>query len=51
MTLDVRLASARDLAWLVEHDRHISPEWMAHCVDRAECWVAESNGQLIGWLR
>lgn len=51
MTLDVRPAVRGDLAWLIDHDKHISPEWMAHCVDHAECWVAEADGRLIGWLR
>jgi GNAT superfamily N-acetyltransferase len=51
MTRSVRLATASDLAWLVERDKYISPDWMAHCIDHAECWVAEADGELIGWLR
>ena len=51
MTLDVRLASARDIVWLGDHDQYVSREWMVRCVEQAECWVAEADGELIGWLR
>ena len=51
MTLEVRLAEARDVDWLVDHDQHVSPEWIARCVEHSECWIAEADGELIGWLR
>ena len=47
----IRAATASDLPWLAEHDRHIGADEVSESVRRGRILLAEQDGQTIGWLR
>jgi hypothetical protein len=51
MNLEVRLANPADLDWLIDQDRHVSPDWVRRCVAADEILVASLDGALVGFLR
>jgi GNAT superfamily N-acetyltransferase len=51
MSLEVRPANPADLDWLIDHDHHVSPDWLRRCVAAEEILVASLDGDLVGFLR
>ncbi len=51
MTIEVSLATRAHVDWLMDHDRHISPDWVRRCVAADEVLVACLDGALAGYLR
>ncbi len=49
--VQIRMAVAEDLSWLVSHDRRIPPEVQAAKVSAQEVLLAERGGQRVGLLR
>lgn len=49
--MDIRAANPDDLPALREHDRHISARELEHSVRLGRIYVAENQGQFLGWLR
>ena len=47
----IRCATARDIPWLEEHDRHIGAEALRDAVAQGRILLAEDDGQPVGWLR
>lgn len=45
------MASADDLDWLAEHDRHIAREALKESVTARRVLIAEKDGGRVGWLR
>ena len=46
----IRRAHSEDLSWLLEHD-DASEDWIGRCIAFGEYFVAEQNGELVGFLR
>lgn len=51
MNIRIRCADSLHIAWLVEHDRHVSEPWVRRCVSLGEYWVAQRDESLAGFLR
>ena len=49
--MTIRPANLSDLAVLVQHDHHISPEELAQLIHLSRISVAEEDGTFLGWLR
>lgn len=49
--MNIRLAKVEDLETLHNYDRHVSRQELANSVSLNRVYVAEENGQVIGWLR
>lgn len=49
--MTIRFADNSDLEFLISHDRHISENELRRIVSINRVYIAEENGQLIGWLR
>lgn len=47
----IRPASGRDLDFLLQHDRHITPTVWARVVEEGRALVLEEDQELRGWLR
>ena len=47
----IRPATAADLSFLAEHDRHVTPAEMDNCIRLGRILLMEGNGERIGWLR
>ena len=46
----VRRGRSEDRPWLIEHD-DASEAWISRCVQHGEYFVAEKDGELVGFLR
>ncbi len=46
----VRRGRSEDLPWLIEHD-DASEDWIKRCIEFEEYFVAERDGELVGFLR
>lgn len=46
----VRRGCSEDLPWLTAHD-DVRDDWIKRCIHYGEYFVAEQNGELIGFLR
>lgn len=49
--MKIRTANENDLKWLAAHDTHVSQEELKHLLSLQRVYVAEADGQRIGWLR
>lgn len=49
--MDIRTAKPDDLPTLARHDLHISPRELETSIRRGRVYVAEEQGELLGWLR
>lgn len=49
--MDIRTAKLDDLPTLKQHDRHISAQELEHSVHLGRIYLAEEQGEFIGWLR
>jgi ribosomal protein S18 acetylase RimI-like enzyme len=49
--MTVRIATTEDEGFLVAHRRHIAADLMRAKVASRQVYVAESNGQIVGWAR
>jgi GNAT superfamily N-acetyltransferase len=49
--MTIRPAIPSDLAVLVQHDHHISPEELENLIRLGRICVAEEDGTFLGWLR
>lgn len=47
----IRLATAADIAVLAEHDRHITHANLLDAINQNRIYIAESDGEFVGWLR
>ena len=47
----IRLATPKDLDFLAEHERLLKRPALAIKIEREEIYVAEHDGQLVGWAR
>ena len=47
----IRFAENKDLDLLIQYDRHISDEEIKNSILRDHIYIAEENGQFMGWLR
>ncbi|MBO5208377.1 MAG: GNAT family N-acetyltransferase [Lachnospiraceae bacterium] len=47
----IRLATIEDINNLEEHDKHISKQELENSIRLNRVYVAESNGNFVGWLR
>lgn len=46
----VRRGRSEDSPWLVEHD-DASEHWVGRCIQYGEYFVAEQDGEILGFLR
>jgi ribosomal protein S18 acetylase RimI-like enzyme len=51
MNVHVRTGGRDHLAWLVEHDGHVSPKWVSRCIDLNEYLLAWAGSEIVGFLR
>lgn len=51
MRVDVNLAQASDLAWLAQHDTHVSSDWVASCISAGEYIIAFADDARVAYLR
>lgn len=49
--MDIRTAKPDDLPTLAQHDRHISPRELETSIRLGRVYIAEEQGELLGWLR
>ncbi len=49
--MNIRMATADDEDFLIANQRHISAELMKEKIARREVYVAEVDGQILGWAR
>lgn len=49
--MNIRHAKNKDIELLIRYDRHISKQEMEKSILWNRIYIAEENGQLIGWLR
>lgn len=47
----IRFATIEDINNLEEHDKHISKQELENSIRLNRVYVAESNGNFVGWLR
>ena len=48
----VRKCTSHDRDWLSAHDIHVAgPEWVARCINLGEYYIAEMDGEPVGFLR
>lgn len=49
--MTIRLATIADLAVLAENDRHITHANLLDAISHNRIYIAEADGELVGWLR
>lgn len=49
--MDIRFAENKDIELLIQYDKHISKEEIKNSIRRNRIYIAEDNGQFVGWLR
>jgi len=49
--MKVRHANGDDLAWLLEHDRHVDDAWTSRCIAADEYLICEVAGTRAGFMR
>ena len=49
--MEIRPAAPKDISTLKQYDRHISEQELKISVSLGRVYVAEGQGQLVGWLR
>ena len=47
----IRHAEVNDLAWLIDHDDHISEDVLKKKIDSSEVYIVQIEDRLVGWLR
>lgn len=47
----IRLATKRDIDFLVQHDRHLTPSFMLDKIHRNEVYIIECQSEPVGWAR
>ncbi len=47
----IRYAEKTDIDALAALDKHVSPEELKHIIECRRVLIAESNGEICGWLR
>lgn len=49
--MQIEIAAKQDLAFLKDHDRHISAEELEYALLRGRIYVLKQNGEIAAWLR
>ncbi len=49
--MNIRTALPRDIDLLCLHDRHISRRELGDLINRKRVYIAEEQGEFLGWLR
>ena len=49
--MNIRFAIKDDFNILCEYDKHISPHELTRSIDSNHIYIAEENGEFVGWLR
>lgn len=49
--MNIRTAKNEDLDILLQHDKHISKEELAHSILSDRVYILENDGEFTGWLR
>lgn len=49
--MNIRFATTEDFNTLIQYDKHIAPHELAHATGIKHIYIAEENGEFVGWLR
>lgn len=49
--MNIKTAQKEDLNIISQYDRHLAANELEYCILRNRVYIAEENGEFIGWLR
>ncbi len=49
--MNIRYATSSDQQWIVEHDQHVSAQWIERCLQKREIIIAIADTDPLGFMR